>query len=77
VAAGSTFTVTMTGTGDPDLYLRGGSAPTTTSYTCRPYLDGASESCSYAVPTGTTTAHIGVRGYTAGTYNLTVSYNRP
>jgi serine protease len=77
VLAGTTFTATMTGTGDPDLYVRFGSQPTTTTYACRPYLSGASESCSITVPTGSTTAYVGVRGYTAGTYTVNISYTAP
>jgi serine protease len=77
VLAGTTFTVTMTGTGDPDLYVRWGAAPTTTSYNCRPYINGASEQCSLTVPAGTTSAYVMVRGYTAATYNLNLSYTSP
>jgi PKD repeat protein len=33
------------GTGDADLYVKFGSAPTLTSYDCRPYVTGNSESC--------------------------------
>ena len=42
----------MTGTKDPDLYVRFGSAPTTTAYDCRPALSGASETCTLTVPAG-------------------------
>lgn len=77
VKEGTTFTVNMTGTGDPDLYVRWGSAPTTTAYTCRPYIDGATETCSLTVPAGTTSANVMVRGYTAGTYNLNISWTAP
>jgi hypothetical protein len=37
VVSGSLFEATMTGTGDPDLYVRFGAKPTTASYNCRPY----------------------------------------
>ena len=77
VAPGSVFTVTMTGTGDPDLYVRFGAAPTTSRYNCRPYLNGASETCRLDVPAGTSQAFVAVRGYTAGTYTLRVSYTKP
>jgi serine protease len=77
VVAGTTFTAVMTGSGDPDLYVRFGSQPTTGSYACRPYLSGASESCSVTVPSGATTAYVGVRGYTAATYNVNIAYRRP
>ncbi|MFP2930215.1 M4 family metallopeptidase [Pyxidicoccus sp. 3LG] len=55
---------TTGGTGDADLYVRFGAAPTTTSYNCRPYLSGNTESCSL---TNTTAGkyYIMVRGYTA------------
>ncbi|SEL94242.1 serine protease [Colwellia chukchiensis] len=33
------------GTGDADLYVKFGSAPTSTSYDCRPYKSGNTESC--------------------------------
>src|SRR6185437_737667 len=38
------------GTGDADLYTRFGSAPTLSSYDCRPYLTGNNESCTVASP---------------------------
>jgi hypothetical protein len=77
VKVGSTFTVVMTGTGDPDLYVRWNNAPTTTSFNCRPYIDGASEQCSLTVPSGATRAYVAVRGYLAGTYNLNITYTAP
>jgi vibriolysin len=77
VKAGTQFKVVMSGTGDPDLYVRWGSAPTTTSYSCRPYASGASETCDIPVPAGTTAAYVGVRGYSSATYNLTINYTKP
>ncbi len=42
------------GSGDADLYVKFGSAPTTSSYDCRPYRNGNSESCPIAnAQTGT------------------------
>jgi Zn-dependent metalloprotease len=38
------------GTGDADLYVKLGSAPTTSSYTCRPYLSGNTETCTISAP---------------------------
>lgn len=66
VPAGSTsFTVVTTGgSGDADLYVRFGTAPTTSSYTCRPYTDGNNETCTFSNPPAGTW-HIGVRGYAA------------
>ena len=77
VVTGSTFTVTTTGTGDPDLYVRWNNAPTTTSFNCRPYIDGPNETCSLTVPTGATTGNVMVRGYTAGTYTVNVAWVAP
>ncbi len=77
VVAGTQFKVVMTGSGDPDLYVRFGAAPTTTTYNCRPYLSGASETCDLTVPAGQSSAYIMVRGYTAATYNLAINYTKP
>lgn len=52
------------GSGDADLYVRFGSAPTTGSYNCRPYLNGNNEACTFGTPQAGT-YHIMVRGYTA------------
>lgn len=52
------------GSGDADLYVKFGSAPTTSSYNCRPYLTGNSESCTFAAPS-TGTYYVMVRGYTS------------
>ena len=52
VPAGATnLKFTMSGgTGDADMYVKFGSAPTDTSYDCRPYLNGNAESCTFATP---------------------------
>jgi hypothetical protein len=77
VAVGSIFEVVMTGTGDPDLYVRWNSAPTLSSWHCRPYLWGANETCSLSVPSGATSAYVMVRGYTAATYSATITWTEP
>jgi hypothetical protein len=74
VEPGSRFEAEMTGTGDPDLYVRFDSAPTKSDYDCRPYLDGATESCAVDVPADATTAYVAIHGFTAGTYDLTVRW---
>ncbi len=62
------------GSGDADLYVRLGSAPTTSSYTCRPYTSGNSETCSFATPTAGT-YYVAVRAYaTFSGLSLTNSY---
>ncbi len=38
------------GSGDADLYVRSGSAPTDTTYACRPYLSGNNETCTINNP---------------------------
>lgn len=48
-ASNLTFT-TSGGTGDADLYVKFGSAPTDSSYDCRPYKSGNAESCTFASP---------------------------
>jgi serine protease len=50
------------GTGDADLYVKLGSAPTTSSYSCRPYLTGNNETCTFNSPTAGT-YYINVRAY--------------
>ena len=41
---------TSGGTGDADMYVRFGSAPTTTTYDCRPFLSDSNEACSFPSP---------------------------
>ncbi len=77
VVAGSTLSVVMTGTGDADLYVRFGAAPTRAAFTCRPYTNVAAESCTLVVPAGTTTAFVAVDGYTSSSYSITASYRAP
>ena len=55
---------TSGGTGDADLYVRFGSAPTTSTYNCRPYLSGNTETCTFAAPSAGT-YHVMIRGYSA------------
>ena len=55
---------TSGGSGDADLYVRFGSAPTTSTYDCRPYKSGNAETCTFATPQAGT-YHILLRGYAA------------
>ena len=52
------------GTGDADLYLRKGTAPSTSAYDCRPYKSGNSETCTVSNPAADA-YHVGIRGYSA------------
>ena len=61
----SSFTVNMSGgSGDADLYVRKGSQPTDSSYNCRPWENGNTESCNINNP-GADTWYISVNGYSA------------
>ncbi|MET0288684.1 MAG: S8 family peptidase [Pseudoxanthomonas sp.] len=42
------------GSGDADLYVRRGSAPTDSAYDCRPYRSGNSETCTFNSPAAAT-----------------------
>jgi vibriolysin len=67
IPSGTTKLVVATsgGTGDADLYVRLNAAPTTTSYTCRPYLNGNNETCTINNPAAGSTYYINVRAYRA------------
>lgn len=62
-ATNVTFTMNG-GSGDADLYVRAGSAPTTSTYDCRPFQNGNNEQCSIDNPAAGT-YHVMLRGYTA------------
>lgn len=57
------FTITG-GTGDADMYVQAGSAPTTTTYACRPYLSGNAETCTFTPPAAGT-YYVTLQGYAA------------
>ncbi|MEL6447255.1 MAG: S8 family peptidase [Pseudomonadota bacterium] len=63
--------------GDADLYVRFGSPPTTSSYDCRPWLNGNNETCGISnVQAGT--YHVMVRAYsTFSGVALTASFDEP
>jgi PKD repeat protein len=66
--------VTSGGTGDADLYVKFGSAPTTTSYDCRPFLSGNAETCNIAAAQAGT-YYVMLRAYsTYSGVSLTGSY---
>jgi hypothetical protein len=57
------YTVTMTGSGDADLYVKVGTAATTSIYDCRPFLGTTEETCTVTVTTRHA-IHVMVRGET-------------
>ncbi len=65
------------GSGDADLYVRFGAAPTTSTYDCRPYLNGNNETCDISnVQEGT--YHVLVRAWsTFSGVTLTASFDEP
>lgn len=72
------LSVVVAGTnGDADLYVRQGSNPTTTTFNCRPFVDGTSEFCTIDSPAaGTWVASLrGFAAYSGAT--LTISAIQP
>lgn len=65
------------GSGDADLYVRFGSAPTTAAYDCRPYAGGNAETCTITnVQTGR--YHVMINGYSAFSgVSLVASFTPP
>ncbi|MEO1233023.1 MAG: S8 family serine peptidase [Myxococcota bacterium] len=80
VSSGTAFTAFMDRLRrNPDLYVRWGAPPTTSSYDCRPYQSGGpgDETCNLTVPGGVTEAYVGIRGRNRrgdNRYDLTVTY---
>jgi vibriolysin len=66
VPAGATnLTFTLSGgTGDADMYVKFGAAPTDTVYDCRPYLGGNAETCTFATPQAGT-YYVRVKAYSS------------
>jgi serine protease len=61
----STLNVSISGgSGDADLYVRYGSAPTGSSFDCRPYKNGNNELCIFSTPQAGKW-YIRLRGYTS------------
>src|SRR5580765_4256551 len=64
------------GTGDADLYVKLNAAPTLSSYDCRPYVTGNSETCTFTPPSAGGTYHVKLNAYsTYSGVSLTGSYN--
>ena len=66
VPSGATnLTFTMSGgTGDADMYVKAGSAPTDTVYDCRPYASGNAETCTFSAPVAGT-YYVRLKAYSA------------
>jgi hypothetical protein len=69
--AAGTYDFAITGTNDADLYVRTGSAPTTTLYDCRPYKTGSAESCRVTLAQPAP-IHVMVRGYSTAASTFTL-----
>ena len=64
-AGKDTLTVTISGgSGDADLYVRFGSAPTTATFDCRPFISGNNETCTFNAPAAGS-YFVMVRGFSA------------
>ncbi len=75
VAGGTQLTVAMTGSsGNFDLYVRFGAAPTLSSYACRPLADNSVETCSMSVPSSATMAYVGVVARTNSSASVTATW---
>lgn len=74
-ASSGSFSVTMTGSGDADLYVwKDVSEPTWDNYACRPYLEGSQETCNL---NGPGEFLVGVHGTaSSNSYNVAVTYRQ-
>lgn len=77
VQPGTPFRATLSGSGDPDLYVKFDSQALPSSYDCRPYEPGADETCAFPVPEGKSLVSIAVHGYEDGQFMLEVVASAP
>lgn len=63
-------------TGDADLYLDFGAAPTTSSYDCRPFSSSSNEVCQKTVPAGENEVFVMIRG-ASGMTDIEVKFELP
>ena len=79
VAAGSFFEITMTGTGDVDLYVKRGEEPTKSVYDCRPFAQSSTEKCDRTMynASGPAKFWIALNGTADGTVTLNAKYTSP
>ena len=71
---GTTFDAKTSGSGDPDLFLRFGKAPTALDYDCVSDNDGPNEHCKRTVPANGADVYLVVYAFLACSYTLTVTY---
>lgn len=67
------FSAGTTGSGDVDLYVRKGSVPTTSSYSCKSDGSTATENCALSI-TANGDVYVLLNGYSASSYTLKVTY---
>lgn len=73
VASGGSLRADTTGTGDTDLYVRKSAVPTTSTYTCKSDGSTSTETCTVNM-TANGDVYVLLKGYTAASYSLKVSY---
>ncbi len=69
--ATGTISVTLTGTGDADLYVKMNGQPSLNLYDCRPYAGTSNENCELQGPGA---LYVSVNGYSGATVQLKVKY---
>ena len=74
VISGGTLKGETTGTGDVDLYIRKSALPTTSTYTCKSDGAAAAETCTVSM-TANGDVYLLLKGYSASTYTLKVTYS--
>ena len=68
-----TYVIQLSGDGDADLYVKKGTAPTQTSFDCRPFLNGSNEKCAITFSEAGK-LNVMVRGFAAtSTYKVAVT----
>ncbi|MCV2359015.1 M20/M25/M40 family metallo-hydrolase [Paucibacter sp. TC2R-5] len=73
LASGGSLKASTTGSGDIDLFVKRGGPASTSSYDCKSDGSTATESCSLGA-TVNSDVYVLLKGYSAGTFKLTVSY---
>ncbi|MDW5417612.1 M28 family metallopeptidase [Iodobacter sp. CM08] len=73
VGAGGNISATLSGTGDADLYLKKGSAPTTSTFDCKSDGPNSTENCALNI-SANADVYLLLNGYAAANYTLKVTY---